>query len=112
MENQVQLIGNLGMDPESKQISDSLKASFTLATNTVYRDSDGNKKTMTDWHNVVAWGSLAQTIAQYVKKGDKIGIAGRLVTRSYEDEKGTKKYYTEVIAKDLLMLGSKRSEKN
>jgi len=112
MENQVQLIGNLGMNPEAKNINDTVKATFTLATNTVYRDSDGNKKTMTDWHNIVAWGGLAQTIEQYVKKGDKIGISGRLVTRSYEDEKGNKKYFTEVIARDMLLLGNKKSGEN
>ena len=112
MENQVQLIGHLGMNPDSKEINKSVKTTFTLATNTVYRDSDGNKKTMTDWHNIVAWGGLAQTIEQYVKKGDKIGISGRLVTRSYEDEKGNKKYFTEVIARDMLLLGNKKSGEN
>jgi single-strand DNA-binding protein len=110
MENYVQLIGNLGMDPETKQINDTVKATFTLATNTVYKDSDGNKKSMTDWHNIVAWGGLAQTLEQYVKKGDKIGVSGRLVTRSYENEEGVKKYFTEVIAKDLLMLGGRKAE--
>lgn len=109
MENQVQLIGNLGMDPEVKQINNSLKSTFTLATNTVYKDSEGNKKTMTDWHNIVAWGPLAQTIEKYVKKGDRIGISGRLVTRSYESD-GTKKFFTEIIAKEMMMLGSRKSD--
>ena len=90
MENHVQLIGNLGMAPESKQINNTLRTSFSLATNTVYKDAEGSKKTMTDWHNVVAWGKLAQTMNEYLKKGDKVGIAGRLVTRSYEDTEGQK----------------------
>ena len=72
MENQVQLIGRLGMNPNSKQVNQSVKTTFTLATNTVYRDSEGNKKTMTDWHNIIAWGNLAQTMDQYLKKGDKV----------------------------------------
>jgi single-strand DNA-binding protein len=110
MENLVQLIGNLGQDPEMKSVNDTVKTTFTLATNTVYKDSEGNKKTMTDWHNIVAWGSLGQTIESYVKKGDKIGISGRLVTRSYDDDKGVKKYFTEVIAKDLLMLGKRKAD--
>lgn len=110
MENVVQLIGNLGQDPEMKAINETMKTSFTLATNTVYKDSDGNKKTMTDWHNIVAWGPLAQTIETYVKKGDKIGISGRLVTRSYDGDDGQKKYFTEIIAKDLLMLGKRKSD--
>ena len=74
MENQVQLIGRLGMDPNSKQVNQSVKTTFTLATNTVYRDSEGNKKTMTDWHNIIAWCNLAQTMDQYLKKGDKVGV--------------------------------------
>ena len=78
MENQVQLIGRLGINPDSKQINQSVKTTFTLATNTVYRDSEGNKKTMTDWHNIIAWGNLAQTMDQYLRKGDKVGISGRL----------------------------------
>lgn len=110
MENQVQLIGRLGMDPEAKQINDSVKTSFTIATNTVYKDGDGNKKTLTDWHNIVAWGGLANTMEQFLKKGDKVGISGRLVTRSYETEDGTKRYFTEVIAKDMLMLGGKKAD--
>jgi single-strand DNA-binding protein len=65
---------------------------------------------MTDWHNVVAWGKLAQTMNEYLKKGDKVGIAGRLVTRSYEDTGGQKKYFTEVVAKDLLLLSKKPSD--
>lgn len=80
MENQVQLIGRLGMDPNSKQVNQSVKTTFTLATNTVYRDSEGN---MTDWHNIIAWGNLAQTMVQYLKKGDKVGVSGRLITRSF-----------------------------
>lgn len=110
MENQVQLIGRLGMDPNSKQVNQSVKTTFTLATNTVYRDSEGNKKTMTDWHNIIAWGNLAQTMDQYLKKGDKVGVSGRLVTRSYEDNNGVKKYFTEVIAKDMLMLGVTKND--
>ena len=110
MENHVQLIGNLGMAPESKQINNTLRTSFSLATNTVYKDAEGTKKTMTDWHNVVAWGKLAQTMNEYLKKGDKVGIAGRLVTRSYEDTGGQKKYFTEVVAKHLLLLSKKPSD--
>jgi|TARA_B110000977_G_scaffold177244_1_gene233566 single-strand DNA-binding protein len=110
MENHVQLIGHLGLDPEAKQINDTVKTTFTLATNTVYKDVEGNKKTLTDWHNIIAWGGLAQTMESYLKKGDKIGVSGRLVTRSYEGDDGSKRYITEIIAKDLLMLGNKKTE--
>lgn len=108
MENHVQLIGHLGLDPEAKQINDTVKTTFTLATNTVYKDAEGNKKTLTDWHNIIAWGGLAQTMESYLKKGDKIGVSGRLVTRSYEGDDGNKRYFTEIIAKDLLMLSNKK----
>ena len=110
MENHVQLIGHLGLDPEAKQINDTVKTTFTLATNTVYKDAEGNKKTLTDWHNIIAWGGLAQTMESYLKKGDKIGVSGRLVTRSYEGDDESKRYITEIIAKDLLMLGNKKTE--
>ena len=110
MENHVQLIGRLGVDPSAKTVGNSVKASFTLATNNVYKDSDGNKKTITDWHQIVAWGGLAQTMDEHLKKGDRIGISGRLTTRSYEDTNGVKKYITEIIAKDMLMLGQASRE--
>ena len=108
MENHVQLIGRLGLDPETKQINDTVKITFTLATNTVYKDAEGNKKTLTDWHNIIAQDGLAQTMESYLKKGDKIGVSGRLVTRSYEGDDRNKRYFTEIIAKYLLMLGNKK----
>ena len=108
MENHVQLIGRLGLDPEAKQINDTVKTTFTLATNTVYKDAEGNKKTLTDWHNIIAQDGLAQTMESYLKKGDKIGVSGRLVTRSYEGDDRNKRYFTEIIAKYLLMLGNKK----
>lgn len=106
----MQLIGRLGVDPAAKTVGNSVKTSFTLATNTVYKDGEGNKKTLTDWHQVIAWGRLAQTMDEHLKKGDRIGISGRLTTRSYEDANGAKKYITEIIAKDLLMLGAPSKE--
>jgi single-strand DNA-binding protein len=111
MENHVQLIGNLGMAPESKQVNNTLRTSFSLATNTVYKDAEGSKKTMTDWHNVVAWGKLAQTMNEYLKKGDKVGIAGRLVRAAMKTRKDRKStllklwlriYYYSVKSQQML----------
>lgn len=107
MENRVQLIGNLGTQPEAKTINDAMKVHFSMATNQVYKDKEGNKKTLTDWHNVVAWGPLAATIDQFISKGDKIAITGKLVSRSYEDAEGQRKYVTEVVASEMLMLNTK-----
>lgn len=110
MENQVQLIGNLGSDPETRAINNSFKTQFSLATHQVYKDADGNKQKSTDWHTIVAWGKLAQHMDQYLKKGDKVGISGRLVSRSYENQEGVKKYITEVVAKEMLMLSGPRKD--
>ncbi len=110
MENQVQLIGNLGMDPETREINNSFKTQFSLATHQVYKDAEGNKQKTTDWHTIVAWGKLAQRMDQYLKKGDKVGISGRLVSRSYETQEGAKKYITEVVAKEMLLLSGPKRE--
>jgi single-strand DNA-binding protein len=75
-----------------------------LATNEHYKDKDGQKQTKTDWHNVVAWNKTAELIEQYVSKAKEIAIEGKLSTRSYEDKEGQKRYTTEVIVNELLLL--------
>lgn len=105
--NKVMLIGRLGADPELRYTpSGRANVAFNLATNAVWKDQDGNKQERTDWHRVVAWGKLAEIIGEYLKKGSRIFLEGRLQTRSYEDN-GQKRYITEVIADSLEMLGSK-----
>jgi len=107
--NKVILIGNLGKDPEIKYTpSGTAVAKFTLATNERYKDKAGEWQDRTEWHNVVAWQRLAEIVGEYVKKGNKVYVEGRLQTSSWEDkESGQKKYRTEVIANDLVLLGGR-----
>ena len=105
LRNKVQLIGNLGNDPEIITLESGKKlAKFSLATNENYKDKDGQKQTKTDWHNVVAWNKTVDIIEQYLSKGKEIAIEGKLSTRSYEDKEGQKRYTTEVIINELLLL--------
>lgn len=105
--NKVNLIGNLTGDPISKNLpSGQSVAQITLATNYNWRDvRSKEKKSRADFHRIVAWGHLAEIISTYLKKGSKIFVEGRLQNRSWEDKNKNKKYITEVVASDLIMLG-------
>ncbi|WP_298247982.1 single-stranded DNA-binding protein [uncultured Christiangramia sp.] len=106
LRNQVQLIGNVGNDPEITNFESGKKVSrFSLATNDYYR-KDGEKIQITEWHNVVAWGKQAELVENYVCKGKEIAVQGKLTYRSYEAETGDKKYVTEVIVNEVLFLGT------
>src|SRR5712672_1141496 len=107
--NKVILVGNLGKDPEVKfKRSGVPVAKFSLATNERYKDKAGEWQDRTEWHNIVAWQRLAEIVGEYVKKGSKIYIEGRLQTSSWEDKQsGEKKYRTEVVASDLVLLGGR-----
>lgn len=107
--NRVQLIGNLGMNPEVKTLESGKKmARFTIATNDTYKNQNGEKVTNTSWHNIVAWDKLAGILEQYVEKGMEVALEGKLTTRNYTDKDGNKKYITEIVANELLMLGRKK----
>ena len=111
LRNKVQLIGNLGKDPEVKQLeSGKTLAKLSLATSENYKNADGEKVTDTQWHNLVAWGKTAQIAEQYLKKGNRIAVEGKLINRSYEDKEGVKHYVTEVLVNEILMLGSKNKD--
>lgn len=107
--NRVQLIGNLGKDPEIKYTPQGTPvAKITLATNERFKDKAGEWQDRTEWHNIVAWQRLAEIVGEYVKKGSKIYIEGRLQTSSWEDKQsGEKKYRTEIVANDLVLLGGR-----
>ena len=108
LRNKVQLIGNLGNDPEVKTLESGRKfAKFSLATNETYKDAKGEKITQTDWHNLIAWGKTADIIEKYVSKGKEIAIEGKLTSRSYDTKEGEKRYITEVVVNEILMLGGK-----
>ena len=108
LRNKVQLIGNLGGNPEVTTLDSGKKlAKFSIATNETYKNSLGEKITDTQWHNVIAWNKTAEIIEKYVSKGSEIAVEGKLVTRSYEDKEGMKRYITEIVVNELLLLGSK-----
>ena len=108
LRNKVQLIGNLGQDPEILTMEDGKKlAKFALATNETYKTAQGEKITDTQWHNIVAWGNTAEVVENYLTKGKEVAIEGKLTHRSYETREGERRYVTEIKCYELLMLGSK-----
>ncbi|MBF6607458.1 MAG: single-stranded DNA-binding protein [Flavobacterium sp.] len=109
LRNTVRLIGNTGQDPEIMNLDSGKKlAKFTLATNETYKTDKGEKVTDTQWHNVVAWGKTAEIIEKYVTKGKEVAIEGKLTHRSYDDKNGDKKYFTEVVVNELLLLSANK----
>ncbi len=109
LRNKVQLIGNLGNDPEIITLDSGKKlAKFSIATNESYKNAQGEKVTETQWHNLIAWNKTAEIVEKYLEKGKEIAIEGKLTSRSYDDKDGNKKYITEVVVNELLMLGNKQ----
>jgi len=106
--NKAILIGNLGKDPEIRYTpSGQAVVTFSLATTEKWRDKDGQLQERTDWHNIVAWGKMAETANEYLKKGRPVYIEGRIQNRSYDDKDGNKRYISEVVAQRLQFLGGK-----
>ena len=111
LKNRVQLIGHLGQDPEVKRLNNgSTLARFSLATTERYKNKEGERVEDTQWHNIVIWGNLAEVAEKYLQKGKEIALEGKLNHRSYEDQEGNKRYVTEVVANEFLMLGKKEEE--
>lgn len=110
--NKAILIGNVGRDPEVKYIDqDTPVARFTLATTESYRGKNGERVETTEWHNIVLWRGLAKIAEQYVKKGSRLYIEGRITHRQYEKD-GTTKYFTEIVANNMVMLDNRSSRDN
>ena len=108
IKNHVQLIGNVGQEPTITNLESGKKvARFSLATNENYKNSKGEKQTDTNWHTVVAWGKTADIIEKYAEKGKEIAVVGKLETRTYTTNDGDQRYVTEVVADEILLLGSK-----
>ncbi len=108
LRNSVQLIGNLGMDPEVKEVSNGNKmARFSLATSDSYKNQKGEKVTETQWHNLIIWGKQAEIAGKYLKKGKQIAVEGKLETNSYDDKEGNRKFFTQIKVNDFVMLDSK-----
>ena len=106
--NRVELIGRLGADPEIKYVpSGAAVVTLSLATNRVWKDQAGEQVVKTDWHRCIAWRKLAEIIAEFLKKGSLVYLAGHLETRSWDDKNGVTRYTTEVIVNEMVMLGGK-----
>jgi len=108
IKNKVQLIGNLGNKPDILTMESGKKlAKFRLATSETYKNAKGDKVTETQWHNLVAWGKVADHAEKYLDKGSKVAIEGKLIHHSYNDKEGNKKYVSEVQVNEVLMLDNK-----
>ena len=109
LRNNVQLIGNLGMNPEVKTLDNGKKmAKFSIACNESYKDAKGKTVENTSWFNLVAWEGLAEVAEKYLHKGKQVAVCGKLVTKSYTDKQGVKRTSTEIVLSELMMLGSKK----
>jgi single-strand DNA-binding protein len=107
--NKVILLGRLGQDPELKYTqAGKAVAKFSLATDETWKDKQGEKQQKTTWHTVIAWEKLAEIIGQYLAKGSQVYVEGKIQVRNYETNEGEKRYVTEIVAKDLVMLGDKK----
>lgn len=111
MLNKVMIIGHVGQDPEVRYTGNAQNgtkvATLRVATSEKYRDKDGNVKEQTEWHSIVCWRQLADVVEKFVKKGTQLYVEGKLVTRSWEDQNGGKKYSTDIVAQTLQLLGKK-----
>ncbi|PCJ63939.1 MAG: single-stranded DNA-binding protein [Bacteroidetes bacterium] len=113
LRNKVQLIGNLGMSPEVTELEGGRKvAKFTLATNETYKNQSGERVQNTNWHNIVAWGKTAELMAELLAKGKEVMVEGKLTNRSWDDKDGNKRYITEVIAHEFLVLTPREQDSN
>lgn len=110
LRNKVQLIGNLGMNPEIKTLDSGKKlAKMSIATNESYTNAKGDLVKETQWHNLIAWGKTVDIIEKYLKKGSEVAIEGKLINRNYLDKDGLKRYITEIQINELLMLDKKEA---
>ncbi len=112
--NKAILVGNLGRDPEVRTLENGASvAQFTLATSESYKNKNGERVENTEWHNIVVWRGLAEIAGKYLKKGSKVYLEGKITSRSWDDkESGQKRYITEIVADNMVMLDSKGSDNN
>ena len=109
--NKVMLIGNVGKDPEVNFTPSGVKVTqFRLATSETWKDKDGVVQEHTDWHTIIAWRGLADIVEKLVKRGSRVYVEGKIQSRTFEDREGNKRYITEIVADNLLLLDAKRSE--
>ena len=111
--NKVILLGNLGKDPEVRYLDNGVAvANFSIATTENYKNKSGERVSQTEWHNIVVWRGLAEVAEKYLKKGASVYIEGKIKTRKWEDKEGNTRYNTEILADNMTMLGSKKSQED
>lgn len=111
LNNNVRLMGNLGFDPEVREVAKGRKvARISVATNEVYVNAEGERVSDTQWHTVVAWGRMAEQVQRFLQKGSPIALEGRLVHRSYQSKDGLKRYITEIVLSDFKLIGPRPAE--
>ena len=111
--NKVILLGNVGNDPKVRHLDNGKSvANFSIATSESYTDKQGQKVDNTQWHNIVLWSPLAEIAENYLKKGNQVYIEGKLTTRSYQDKQGVTKYITEIVGRDLTLVGGKTAKQD
>jgi single-strand DNA-binding protein len=107
--NKAMVIGNLGNDPEIRFTQSEIPvATFSVATTERWKDAEGNRQERTEWHRIVAWRGLAEVCREHLHKGDKVFVEGKLQTRKWEDQDGNTRYTTEIVARDMEMLGGRQ----
>lgn len=113
LKNKVQLIGNLGNNPEVINMENGKKlVKFSIATNESYKNSEGERITDTQWHNVIAWNKTAEIAEKLLVKGSEVAVEGKLTSRSYDDKDGNKRYVTEVVINEMLLLNGGKQNNN
>ena len=116
MVNKAIIIGHVGQDPEVRYTGEASKgtkvATLRVATTERYKDKDGNVKEQTEWHSIVCWRNLADVVEKYVKKGTQVYVEGKLRTRSWEDQNGSKKFVTEILAETIQLLGKREVQRD
>lgn len=111
--NKVILVGNLGKDPEVRHLENGTAvANFSMATTESYKDKNGQRQDITEWHNIVLWRGLAEVAEKYLRKGNQVYIEGKLKTRSWQDKDGNTRYTTEIVGDNMTMLGSKSDNRS
>ena len=109
--NKVILLGNLGRDPEIRHLENGRAVvNFPMATSETYKTREGERVTKTEWHNVVLWTPLAEIAEKYLKKGNQVYVEGKLTSRSYDDKDGIKRYVTEVVGREMTLVGGRPSD--
>jgi len=109
LRNKVQLIGRLGQNPEIKKTAKGKSlAKIAIATKEVYKNASGERVVETQWHNCIAWGSTAERMEVFLKKGNEVALTGKLAHNSYQDKKGETRYYTQVVVNEFMLLGKAR----